>query len=86
MTGQLKPRTLVIVAGQLGEIVRASKRGNAIGYDVLVGPETNREGTAPGFAPGWTVQRAELGVNVCKAARGQCLCGLVHIAHPEWLS
>ena len=78
--------TLVIVARNLGRVVRSTRRGRAPGYDVSTPRETSLDGYAPHFAPDWCVQVAELGVNVCRQPRGQCFCGLVHIHNPEWLA
>jgi hypothetical protein len=81
----LAPDTWVIIARQLGRIVRAHRFGSVSGYDVQVVPETRLEGWAPHFADAWIVKPAVVGVNVCTERRGQCSCALVHAPHPEWL-
>lgn len=83
----MTPGTLVIVSGRhFGRVVRAKKQHGAPGYDVDVPPDTSsRGGWAPHWAPGYCVQVAQIGVNVCRTPRGRCFCGLVHIPHPEWL-
>lgn len=75
----------VVVSGRLGRVVRATRLGNADGYDVATATETY-EGHLPHFAPDWCVRSAVVGVNVCAHPRGEHWCGLLHVPHPEWLT
>jgi hypothetical protein len=84
VTALLPPQTFVVVAGRLGRIVKEARVGGAVGYSVTTAVEAH-EGTAPHFVEAYAVQVAEVGVNVCRASRGDCFCGLVHVACPERL-
>lgn len=80
----IPPGTLVIASGHFGNAVRPERHGNADGYMVSTAPGTY-DGTTPHWVPDWCVKVAELGVNVCRTARGKCFCGLAHIRNPEQL-
>jgi hypothetical protein len=84
VTATLAPGTAVVVSGRLGRIVKEAHIGSADGYSVTTAVEA-REGTAPHFVEAYAVRVAELGVNVCRTRRGDCFCGLVHVARPEQL-
>jgi hypothetical protein len=77
MAATLTPGTHVIVGRRLGRIVKEAKIGAAHGYSVSTAIE-GHEGSAPHFVEQYAVQVAEVGVNVCRASRGECFCGLVH--------
>jgi hypothetical protein len=78
----LSPGTLVVTNRRLGRIVKPAKIGSATGYTITTTPEVH-EGYAPHFVEAYAVQVAELGANVCRTARGQCFCGLIHISDPD---
>jgi hypothetical protein len=71
--------TAVVVARNLGRVVRARRYAGAPGYEVSVPPQTGLEGYAPHFAPDWCVTPAVVGETVCRSPRGVCHCGLLHV-------
>jgi hypothetical protein len=84
VTTALAPGTAVVVGSRLGRIVKDARIGSADGYSITTAIEAH-DGSAPHFVAEYAVRVAELGVNVCRARRGECFCGLVHVARPEQL-
>lgn len=73
------PGTYVITAGQLGTIVRTSRRGGAEGYDVQPYYPGPGDGWLPHFAEDWCIRPAVVGQTVCQHPRGTHWCGMVHV-------
>jgi hypothetical protein len=84
VTTTLAPGTHVVVGSRLGRIVKEASHGPASGYSVTTAVE-GHEGSAPHFVERYAVKVAEVGVNVCRKPRGECWCGLVHVARPDRL-